>query len=175
MHMVSTAYVPSAVSWPALQLHRNLIPLSCENICMVVQRSQAQPYAVSTLTVTDAHGGVNQCAAKINITDVDPPAWKSAYSLANATNPFSGNLSDISQLCIWPPNLQYYCWLDVTANNNDQVPSPLHCPACCRAVWCPGAQPAVRCQASMSLRRDRRSDIDQQRHAAVGVQVQHFN
>lgn len=83
--------------------------------------SQAQPYTVSTLTVTDAHGGMNQCAAKINITDISPPAWKSQYNLANTSNPFSGALSDISQLCIWPPNLRYYCWLDVTSNDNDQV------------------------------------------------------
>jgi len=71
--------------------------------------------------VTDAHGGVNQCSERVNIIDTQPPAWKSEFNLRNTTAPNSGDLSDISTLCIWPPNFKYYCWLDVTSNDNDQV------------------------------------------------------
>lgn len=47
--------------------------------------------------------------------------WKDIYNLNNASNPLSSSPSDISVLCIWPPNFKYYCWLDVTSNDNDQV------------------------------------------------------
>jgi hypothetical protein len=50
-----------------------------------------------------------------------PPAWKSSYNLARDTNPGSGAVEDIAPLCIWPPNLEYHCWLDVLSSRNDQV------------------------------------------------------
>ena len=57
----------------------------------------------------------------MTINDVTPPAWKAAHNLANATRPRSGALEDIAPLCIWPPNLQYHCWLDVLSSRNDEV------------------------------------------------------
>lgn len=52
---------------------------------------------------------------------VHPPYWKSQFNLRNATVPLTNLLSDISTLCIWPPNFKYYCWLNVLDNTNDQV------------------------------------------------------
>ena len=122
-----------------------------------VQVSESQKWTESTLTVTDAHGGSNQCSERVNIADVSPPVWKNQFNLRNATAPLTGLLSDISTLCIWPPNFKYYCWLDVTSNDNDQVCFPphlavrssvqslAHVPAdlpqssthCCRVSFCP--------------------------------------
>ena len=74
--------------------------------------------------MTDAHGGSNQCSERVVIEDVSPPVWKSTFNLRNATVPLTSALNDISTLCIWPPNFKYYCWLDVTSNDNDQVRVP---------------------------------------------------
>ena len=86
--------------------------------------------------MTDAHGGSNQCSEKVIIEDVSPPYWKSQFNLRNATVPLSGALNDISTLCIWPPNFKYYCWLDVTSNDNDQVCSLVLPARCICSVYC---------------------------------------
>jgi hypothetical protein len=117
------------------------------------QVSAAQPWTESTLTVTDAHGGSNQCSDLVNIADASPPYWKNEFNLRNATAPLTSALADISTLCIWPPNFKYYCWLDVTSNDNDQVCFPLsraavgsmHCGTPCCSLGstsrpCHGAQ-----------------------------------
>lgn len=56
------------------------------------------------------------CSERVNIADVHPPYWKSQFNLHNVTAPLTNALSDISTLCIWPPNFKYY-WYDNVCNS----------------------------------------------------------
>lgn len=87
-------------------------------------QSLAQPWTVSNLTVTDAHGGINTCTAPVELVDETPPIWKADPTGTNwlkDPNVNTGSPSDLATLCIWPPNFKYYCWLDITNQDNDQI------------------------------------------------------
>ena len=67
----------------------------------------------------------NTCAANVNIRDTTPPVWIKSYTSSSVST--SRSIDDVPTLCVWPPNFQYFCWLDVMNNTNTQVRSSF-CP-----------------------------------------------